>query len=283
MNLCRVPVARTARSRSAAPRWSLPARRRRPLREVVVGLRPEALELGGRRHARRGSRCVEELGADVYRFCPAQLSAGEARSSSRASRRATRPPAASASRSARGRRRRTCSTPGRGRGWRADPTHDPVCARPGRRAPAVGGGQAAAARSARAGVPSPSPAPSPAPASRPDHVRSGSSGSATASSSATSPSGTAARNTLCRASASAAWTPAESPPGTLRAAAEQPVGVDPGGAAGAEARLQLGGEAVGEQRAERGDREAAAHRAEELDRRRRDAEVRTPRPRSGWR
>ena len=46
--------------------------------EVVVGLRPEALELGGDGIPGR-VEVLEELGADVYAFCLAQLPAGEAR------------------------------------------------------------------------------------------------------------------------------------------------------------------------------------------------------------
>jgi multiple sugar transport system ATP-binding protein len=46
--------------------------------EVIVGLRPEALEVAGEGLAAR-VEIVEELGADAYAFCTAELPGGEAR------------------------------------------------------------------------------------------------------------------------------------------------------------------------------------------------------------
>jgi multiple sugar transport system ATP-binding protein len=59
-------------------------------REVVVGLRPEALSLAADGLAAR-VEVVEELGADAYAFCSAELPGGEARLVARAD--ARRPPA----------------------------------------------------------------------------------------------------------------------------------------------------------------------------------------------
>jgi multiple sugar transport system ATP-binding protein len=76
MNLCRVPVVEGTASLgddAVALPGGVNGRA-----EVVVGLRPEALELGGDGIPGR-VEVVEELGADVYAFCSAELPAGEAR------------------------------------------------------------------------------------------------------------------------------------------------------------------------------------------------------------
>jgi multiple sugar transport system ATP-binding protein len=81
MNLCRVPVVEGTASLgddAVALPGGVNGRA-----EVVVGLRPEALELGGDGIPGR-VEVVEELGADVYAFCSAQLPAGEARLVARA-------------------------------------------------------------------------------------------------------------------------------------------------------------------------------------------------------
>jgi multiple sugar transport system ATP-binding protein len=76
MNLCRVPVVEGTAS-LGGDAVALPGGVN-GRSEVVVGLRPEALELGGDGIPGR-VEVLEELGADVYAFCLAQLPAGEAR------------------------------------------------------------------------------------------------------------------------------------------------------------------------------------------------------------
>jgi ABC-type sugar transport system ATPase subunit len=76
MNLCRVPVE-DGRARLGDDAVALPGGAN-GRREVVVGLRPESLELAADGIAGR-VEVVEELGADVYAFCVAQLPDGEAR------------------------------------------------------------------------------------------------------------------------------------------------------------------------------------------------------------
>jgi multiple sugar transport system ATP-binding protein len=49
------------------------AARARGLREVVVGLRPESLEINGSEGIRAEVEVVEELGADAYAFCVARM------------------------------------------------------------------------------------------------------------------------------------------------------------------------------------------------------------------
>jgi multiple sugar transport system ATP-binding protein len=49
----------------------------RGLREVMVGLRPESLEIGGEDGISAEVEVVEELGADAYAFCNARLPEGE--------------------------------------------------------------------------------------------------------------------------------------------------------------------------------------------------------------
>jgi multiple sugar transport system ATP-binding protein len=76
MNLCTVPVvAGTATLGDAG--LALPGAVNGRT-EVVVGLRPESLELAGDGIPGR-VEVLEELGADVYAFCVAQLPGGEAR------------------------------------------------------------------------------------------------------------------------------------------------------------------------------------------------------------
>jgi multiple sugar transport system ATP-binding protein len=59
------------------PADSVAAARERGLREVVVGLRPESLELNGSAGIRAEVEVVEELGADAYAFCIASVGEGE--------------------------------------------------------------------------------------------------------------------------------------------------------------------------------------------------------------
>jgi multiple sugar transport system ATP-binding protein len=84
MNLCRLPVSDGHVSLGG---YSLGVNGHR---EVVVGLRPEALMLGSQGVAARVD-VVEELGADAYAFCTAVLPEGETRLIARAD--ARRPPA----------------------------------------------------------------------------------------------------------------------------------------------------------------------------------------------
>ena len=76
MNLCRVPVVEGTAS-LGGDAVALPGGVN-GRSEVVVGLRPEALELGGDGIPGR-VEVLEELGADVYAFCLAQLPGGEAK------------------------------------------------------------------------------------------------------------------------------------------------------------------------------------------------------------
>jgi len=84
MNLCTLPVAD---GRVSLGGYSLGVNGHR---EVVVGLRPEALALGVDGVPARVD-VVEELGADAYAFCTAALPGGETRLIARAD--ARRPPA----------------------------------------------------------------------------------------------------------------------------------------------------------------------------------------------
>ena len=70
-------MARTARSRSAASTCALPQGARRRLGDdVVVGLRPESLELAADGIA-ADVEVVEEIGADAYVFASAELGGEE--------------------------------------------------------------------------------------------------------------------------------------------------------------------------------------------------------------
>ena len=77
MNLCRVPVGpngrRPSAGRGAAPRAASTGRRRS---SSGCARRRSSSAADG---IPRGSRCVEELGADAYAFCRAELPAGETR------------------------------------------------------------------------------------------------------------------------------------------------------------------------------------------------------------
>jgi multiple sugar transport system ATP-binding protein len=76
MNLCTLPCDHGA-ARLGGEELRLPAGVN-GAREVVVGLRPEALELAGDGLAGR-VEVVEELGADAYAFCEVELPGGPAR------------------------------------------------------------------------------------------------------------------------------------------------------------------------------------------------------------
>jgi multiple sugar transport system ATP-binding protein len=88
MNLCTLAVSE-GRVRLGGSELALPAGVNGS-REVVVGLRPESLELAGDGLPGR-VEVVEELGADAYAFCRAELPGGEVRLVARAD--ARRPPA----------------------------------------------------------------------------------------------------------------------------------------------------------------------------------------------
>jgi multiple sugar transport system ATP-binding protein len=88
MNLCTLAVV-DGRAQLGGRELALPAGVN-GAREVVVGLRPESLELADEGLPGR-VEVVEELGADAYAFCVAQLPGGEARLVARAD--ARRPPA----------------------------------------------------------------------------------------------------------------------------------------------------------------------------------------------
>jgi multiple sugar transport system ATP-binding protein len=81
MNMCTVPVANGS-ARLGDQEIAMPAGVN-GASEVVVGLRPEALELAAGGLAGE-VEVVEELGADAYVFCRAQLPSGEARLVARA-------------------------------------------------------------------------------------------------------------------------------------------------------------------------------------------------------
>jgi multiple sugar transport system ATP-binding protein len=82
MNLCTVPVVE-GRARFGGGEVRLPGAVN-GRGEVVVGLRPEALELAAGDGIPGRVEVIEELGADVYAFCLAQLPGGEARLVARA-------------------------------------------------------------------------------------------------------------------------------------------------------------------------------------------------------
>jgi multiple sugar transport system ATP-binding protein len=82
MNLCPARlngdgVAELSGIRLPIPREVVSAAGERGLREVVVGLRPESLELGGSDGIRAEVEVVEELGADAYAFCVARVDGTE--------------------------------------------------------------------------------------------------------------------------------------------------------------------------------------------------------------
>jgi multiple sugar transport system ATP-binding protein len=91
MNLCTVPVV-DGRASLGDSSFALPASVN-GAREVVVGLRPESLELADDGVPGR-VEIVEELGADAYAFCVADLPGGESRLVARTDGR--HPPAAGA-------------------------------------------------------------------------------------------------------------------------------------------------------------------------------------------
>jgi len=88
MNLCTLPVVE-GRAELGGRELALPAGVN-GTREVVVGLRPESLELAAEGLPGR-VEVVEELGADAYAFCVADLPGGETRLVARAD--ARHPPA----------------------------------------------------------------------------------------------------------------------------------------------------------------------------------------------
>jgi multiple sugar transport system ATP-binding protein len=77
MNLCTVPVVE-GRASIGGDALALPGEVN-GRSEVVVGLRPEALELAASDGIPGRVEVIEELGADVYAFCLAQLPGGEAK------------------------------------------------------------------------------------------------------------------------------------------------------------------------------------------------------------
>ena len=80
MNLCTCRVGATARSRSAEARRCRCRRASTGATSVVVGVRPEALELAADGVPAR-VEVVEELGADAYVFCTAEVPAARRGSS----------------------------------------------------------------------------------------------------------------------------------------------------------------------------------------------------------
>jgi multiple sugar transport system ATP-binding protein len=76
MNLCTLPVV-DGRASLGGASFALPASVN-GAREVVVGLRPESLALADDGVPGR-VEVVEELGADAYAFCAADLPGGESR------------------------------------------------------------------------------------------------------------------------------------------------------------------------------------------------------------
>lgn len=63
----------------ALPREAVKLAAERSLREVVVGLRPESLEINGSEGIQAEVEVVEELGADAYAFCNARVRGGESK------------------------------------------------------------------------------------------------------------------------------------------------------------------------------------------------------------
>ncbi len=70
-------VAEVCGIRLALPRDTVASAGERGLHEVMVGLRPESLEMNGGEGISAEVEVVEELGADAYAFCNARLPDGE--------------------------------------------------------------------------------------------------------------------------------------------------------------------------------------------------------------
>jgi len=91
MNLCQAPLGDDGHALLNGLRVELPeaaaaSAAARGLHEVVLGLRPESLELAGDGHGIPARvDVVEELGADAFAFCMAELPAGEGKLVARAS------------------------------------------------------------------------------------------------------------------------------------------------------------------------------------------------------
>jgi multiple sugar transport system ATP-binding protein len=79
MNLCRVPVSDDGAALLDGVRVPLPAGVPHGLKEIVLGLRPESLELVPGEGIDARVDVVEELGADAYAFCLAAMPGGETR------------------------------------------------------------------------------------------------------------------------------------------------------------------------------------------------------------
>jgi multiple sugar transport system ATP-binding protein len=82
MNLCPARmngegVAELSGVKVELPRETVSAVRQRGLREVVLGLRPESLEINPSEGIRARVEVVEELGADAFAFCVARLDDAE--------------------------------------------------------------------------------------------------------------------------------------------------------------------------------------------------------------
>ncbi|HLJ03487.1 MAG TPA: ABC transporter ATP-binding protein [Solirubrobacteraceae bacterium] len=82
MNLCPAPVGGDGSADLGGVKVSLPestlaAIADRHLNEVVIGLRPESLEINGSEGIRARVEVVEELGADAFAFCVTELQNSE--------------------------------------------------------------------------------------------------------------------------------------------------------------------------------------------------------------
>jgi multiple sugar transport system ATP-binding protein len=78
MNLCRVPLCDDGSASFGALPLELPGMRANGRAQAIVGVRPEAMELG-REGLDAGVEVVEELGSDAFVYCSAELAGGPAR------------------------------------------------------------------------------------------------------------------------------------------------------------------------------------------------------------
>ena len=113
MNLCEVPLGCERLGRRSAASRRAPRRRSTARSQVVVGLRPESLELGGRRHPGRGRgrRGVRRRRLRLLRRTVHDGDGGTDAARRAHARRKPRPSAASGSPCASAPARRICSTP----------------------------------------------------------------------------------------------------------------------------------------------------------------------------
>jgi multiple sugar transport system ATP-binding protein len=78
MNLCRVPLDDDGHAAFGGLPLELPGVRANGRKEAIVGVRPEAMELGSE-GLDAGVEAIEELGSDAYVYCSAELAGGTTR------------------------------------------------------------------------------------------------------------------------------------------------------------------------------------------------------------